>query len=186
MKKKNIVIVSILLLVIIAIIIFYNFCFNSTIKNSNNKQNDPIMNRVIELIDNSYKFYLLKEGHINLGEHIFEDGEREYVSVNVDWIKNLSDITEIIFDTFTKDLNVDLYTKLNDKQKFIEVDNIVYVSLSDESCKINYNLDKKNITYKIREDGSMVINLGYINAYAYKENDVWKLRSLPYDCKNNI
>ena len=187
MKKKNILIVGILLLIIVLVIMFSYFASNNNNNenNSNNKTNDPTMDRVIELIDNSYKYYLLKEGLIDLGEDTFDDGERIYVSENVEWIKELSDIQDIILDTFTRELKIDLYTNLNEKQKFIELDNVIYVSLSEESCKINYNVDKENMTYKIREDGSMVIDLGDVKAYAYKENNVWRLRSLPYDCENN-
>jgi len=186
-KKKKIIYILVIIIIIILLIIFGYFALNSnpSDKNNNNKPSDPIMVRVLELIDNSHKYYLLKEGLVELGQDIFDDGEKRYISLNVEWIKNLGDIQDIVLNTFTKELKVDLYTKLNDKQKFIEFDEKVYVALSEESCEINYNIDKDNITYKIREDGSMVIDLGDAKAYAYKEDDVWKLRSVPYDCQNN-
>jgi len=183
MKKKNIVMFSLIFIIILGVIILCYYIYNNP--NEKGKSNNSIKDQIIELLDNSYKYYLLKEGHINLGEDVISINGEDYYLVNEEWLKNFKDINDLVFNTFSKVRAIDLYNDIVEKQEMTIIDNELYIKLSKESCNLDYQINNRDFSYTI-EDGALLIDLKYLKIYAYEEEGKWKLDVNPYDCQFNV
>lgn len=188
-KKKKILIpiLIILIILLVGIILFVTFYKKDT-KKDLKYDDETIRKRIIELIDNSYTYYLLKEGFIPLGEGKIEKDNEVYYVINDKKIKKLSNIINLINDTFTETASFNRYNELFEKQKFVEVNNHVYVKLSDQKCKLTYEIDKDKFKYSINSSDNLSIWFyeNSIEFTAYYNEGKWKLRMPIYDCDLNI
>jgi len=175
-KKYAIILVTIIMIVIVLILIVVN------INEKSNVNDNLIQERINEIIDNSYKYYLLKEGHITLGNDIIVKDGITYRIIEEEWLTKIDDIVNIIEDTFIKSREYNFYNGIFDKHKIIEQDGNLYINLSEENCEVDFEINKSNITFEKKDNDTILIDFDVYRIYSYYEDGKWKLSNNIYVC----
>ena len=180
MVKKIIkIIICVIVAVIISLILIYVFFIKG--KNMDYDEND-IKQQIEKLLENDYRYYLLKNGNITLGEGSVTINDVEYYYVNEPWLNSENDVQDIVFNTFSEKNATDKYNEITDKYSFIVYDNKLFVDASqknDEELSPKYDTTK--YTYRIIDEDTMIINLNGISIYTYLEDGSWKLNNSFYN-----
>ena len=182
MSRKNIkIVIGILSIIIIAtVILIYIFCIKESDENIN-YDDDDIRHQIEELLENDYRYYLLKNGCITLGEGSVTIDEVEYYYVNEPWLTSEQDVQEIVFNKKNKKNAINKYNEITDKYKFIVFDDNIFADLSQKTdVELAPKFDTSKYTYRIIDEDTMIIKLDTISIYAYLEDGTWKLNNSFY------
>lgn len=127
-----------LLIIVISLIVMTIFSDNSS--NSNNND-DSSINKLLKLLENDYL----------ISKALYDDIEKDEASVMVDNVTyniviekkltSLSDLQNIIDNTYGADFISNIYNDLDQYNKYLEVDNNLYVNINS-TCKVK-DFDKK-------------------------------------------
>lgn len=183
MKKNKLLFVTIICIILISLIVS-----TFMLKKDNQKEKDnfvldkEIINR---LLDNSYKYYLIKESLVKVGTNEFESNNRNYYNVEEEWLTSFDDIRQLVEDTFSKVRVNTIWNQLIDEQVLIKTDNVLYIYVPEEKCEINYTIDKEKIKYTMLKENQARLDLEKVEIYMYKEENGWRFDSNPYDCNFN-
>lgn len=192
MDKKSkilitILIISIILIIgVISIVIIFDKDDKENKNELKNQENEKIEQIIQKLNDISYKYYSLKEGHLNMGEATIEIDGVIYTAINDSSLTTLDDIYNLIDNNFIEKFSDELYNDVFEKHKFIELNNTLYVNLSEDTCEIDYELDFDKVEYEKVGEDKLFINFGSKSFYAYYEDNNWKLRFPFYYCDLSI
>lgn len=126
-----------LLIIVISLIVMPIFSGNS----SNSDNNDSSTNKLLKLLENDYL----------ISKALYDDIEKDEASVMVDNVTyniviekkltSLSDLQNIIDNTYDADFISTIYNDLDQYNKYLEVDNNLYVNINS-TCKVKV-FDKK-------------------------------------------
>ena len=192
MKKK--LLIPIILIVIIVIFLgikaFRNYY---QIKQTQKKEDDikeNLNNRINELIDKSYKYYLLKEGTIELDQYEFlVFGNTQYNLVKLDGIKSTDQIEELINDIFTQSFTDIRREDVYESREYINKFDNLYVNNQFDTCEVSYDL--KNATFTIKDGDDVkyiefeINEQKYLEFELYDENGTYKISTPFYECRYN-
>lgn len=182
MKKK--VLIGILVVLIILFISVIIIVANNKLHDNNSKNNStsPITdNRLKQLYDNSYKYFLLYQGQ--------EDDLVQKDSITVEGVtytslsnfKSFQEVEKMINDTFTKARKENYYDMLVTNRKFIEYNNKLYVEYKDVCSPQEINFDSIEL---IEKDNNKVLLVNEkISNYVYYEDDNWYIDAPLHVCK---
>jgi len=175
---------SIIICVIFSVII----CLLIFVKDNNKEKDDFKLDKEIikKLLDDSYKYYLIKEGLVKVGEYQIDSNDRIYYNVEEEWLKSFNDVRKIIDNTFLKVRVNNMSNELTEEKVLIKEDDIIYIYVPEEKCEINYVIDKEKIKYRRLNNKQALLDLGIIEIYMYKEENGWRFSSNPYNCEFNI
>lgn len=188
MKKKNkILIIIIILLIVIAISLSAIFILNKR-KNNNQNINNTVnekftfyKEKVSTLLQNDNILKQLFFSKIDVGsENITVDNE-EYSPVSDKYnIKTIEEIYDMIDNTYSFALKGDLVENFNNYNRFIDLNDKLYVNFRNK-CFIN---DYNENELSIKDVKDEVITYVYDNKEyeAYYKDDLYLLGSSPFIC----
>lgn len=179
MKKK--ILYALLILLIIAFIYVIIIAINHNTKNiNNNVANEITEDRLKELFDNSYKYYLLYKGiDKNSSSNIKIDDITYY---KVKSFKSFEEIETMINNTFVKGKQEHYYNNLFENRNYIETENGVYVEYK-ENCN-NIEISYDNIMVTKIDENTIFIDCQNTGVNAYYEDGNWYLSSTLHFCKD--
>ncbi len=184
MKLKKKILIALLIVLILAVIVVISLVIIFSKEKQTEKESEQtIEERVQELVNNSYRYYLLKEGKLNLGEAYIVLDDVKYYMVVDDWLTSIKYIDDLIVDTFTDNFSVDLYNAIFDKHDFVEMNGRVYVNLGTSTCNEEYNPNLDDFKYKI-EDEDLIIQIDGIAIRTYMEDGKRKLNLPIHSCES--
>lgn len=180
MSKKSIkFMIGIIVILIIVSVSIYVFVIKGE---KTNYDEENIKQQIENLLENDYRYYLLKNGYITLGEGSVTIDDIKYYYVNESWLNSESDIQNIIFNTYSKKHATDKYKEIIDKYTFVVYDNKFFVNISqinDEEIVPQY--DNTKYTYRIIDEDTMIIKINDLSIYGYLEDGYWKLNNSFYN-----
>ncbi len=179
MLKKRILFVILVLLIILSGVVLYL----GVIYKSNNVVSKE---RLRELYDNSYKYYLLTEGDLT------EIGDSDGISidgVNYSSIKgysSISDLDSIIDSTFLERYREMYRESLFGSREFIGVNNKVYYATSNYSFCDTSIVPFEDIKVSKSDAGKWLITTDSVITSLYYENGDWYLAKPLFFCNADI
>ena len=180
MKKKYIYIIIAVIIVFIMLGIVYVLFGNSNLQN--NSVESKIENKMEEFLDLSYKYYLISEGPLEVGEGTINVDDKVYYYVTNKNFTKLTDIETLIKSLFPSSYQMTYIEKIYKNLEFIESEAGLYVHFINEPCKINYSLDNEDYELTKHDENSYNINFSSVGVYTYYEDDDWYLNSPLYFC----
>lgn len=182
-RKKVILSIVLVILIVMAGIVFYLGVFY-------NRNREGVIipeERLKVLYDNSYKYYLLREGDISKisGDEGYSlDGKSYDV---IDGFKGMEDIDRLINDTFIPIYRERFYKELFSSREFMEMDGKLYYDNSDrvfcDTVHISYD---SLVVTKGEGDGKANIRAGDVMIGAYFDGDDWYLSGPLFSCNADI
>lgn len=178
-KKIKILLITIALLILIAILILV--IINNK-KKEEKSEKDFIKSRIVELLENNYKYYYYMYGDVNVEEGNIEneDGEIYYI-VNDDKLITPEELTNVIEDTFLEEYIANRYNA-EGRNEYIEFDGNIYVKKGEKVCKNIVEYDLSNIKYEF-VDEKIIAYFGDNSTYIYNDNGIWKQSVNVYYCE---
>lgn len=186
-KKNKILIIIIILLIVIAISLSVIFILNKRENNNQNINNTVkekftfYKEKVSTLLQNDNIIKQLFYSKIDVGsENITVDNE-EYSPVSDKYnIKTIEEIYDMIDNTYSFALKGDLVENFNNYNRFINLNDKLYVKFRNK-CFIN-DYNEKELSIKDVKDE--VITYVYDNKEyeAYYKDDLYLLGSSPFTC----
>ena len=167
-KKKRLIIISMFVIILIIVVIVVLL----VTKKNEKKDSEEIAleNRIIELLENDYKYYYYMYGDIKTGEGGIEteDGER-YEIVNDENLITTEELNSLIEDTFLEKYTAKRYNA-EGRNEYLVVDNQMYVKKGKNVCSniAKYNLD--NIIFNKEDDGSLYVLFDNNGTYMYEDD----------------
>lgn len=142
------------------------------------EERNELLQRAKELVANDYLFSYIYQGNVNVTDGMIEvEGERyNYIDdEHFSEIKSISDIMELIQDTYVEERLIIYYERFDEGNKYLESDEVLYVQKREDVCNnlLEYNEDEISITEV--SDEEMMINFDTQSVYAYKRNNEWFL-----------
>ena len=180
MKKLYIILTILVILFVftVSMVVYYKF-IDKNVNNTLDENKIISEDRLKELFDNSYMYFLLKDGKIKkIKTALIND--KEYLMV--DKIHSLEDIDKIVNNTFDSSRKDALLELLYNTRKFIEVENQVYVSY-DDSCDA-MDVKYEEIKQEKENDTTVRLRTDDLSILAIYENDNWYLQSPFHICKS--
>lgn len=179
-KNKKIIIAILVLIVVIVIGIIVFLCIKINNQIVNEKKLD---NRIQELFENSYKYYCFSEGNITItdGTVTVENETYNYVD---DEYKSIDSIMSLINNTFVPE-KVDYYIeKLNEKNKYLQVGDNLYVKKISNSngCKIENNINYNSIIVEDVDNETKMLKWDDSFTYIYLVDNEWFLGTEIFNC----
>ena len=167
-KKKRLIIISMFVIILIIVVIVV------LLVTKKNEKKDPeevaLEYRIIELLENDYKYYYYMYGDIKTGEGGIEteDGER-YEIVNDENLITTEELNSLIEDTFLEKYIAKRYNA-EGRNEYIVVDNQMYVKKGKNVCSniVKYDLD--NLVYNRESDGSLYVLFDNNGTYMYEDD----------------
>lgn len=180
MKKK------ILYILLIILIICFIGVVAIVIKSKNeDKTNTKVVeiteDRLKELFDNSYNYYLLYEGFDKDSTGSLELDNVKYTKVNN--FKTFEEIDNMINNTFVKSKREMYYNDVFTNRNYLEVESGVYFEYKDHCDNIAISYD--NITVNKVSDNVIFIDAEYTGVNAYYEDNNWYLDGPLHFCNKN-
>lgn len=167
-NKKMIILISAVILILIIAVVIVLLVTNKD--EEKNPEEIALENRIIELLENDYKYYYYMYGDIKTGEGGIEteDGER-YEIVNDENLITTEELNSLIEDTFLEKYTAKRYNA-EGRNEYLVVDNQMYVKKGKNVCSniVKYNLD--NIIYNKEADGSLYVLFDNNGTYMYEDD----------------
>lgn len=181
-KKKWIILISAVILIIIIAVVIVLLITNKD--EEKNPEEATLKNRIIELLENDYKYYYYMYGNIKTGEGGIEteDGER-YEIVNDENLISTEELSSLIEDTFLEKYIINRYNA-EGRNEYLIVDNQIYVKKGAKVCDNIVKYDLSNITYSNEPDGSLLVLFDNNGTYMYEDdNGILKMGVNVYYCE---
>jgi len=179
MKTK--IIYILLIITIIGFIGITTLVIKQNNENNNSKviTNEITEERLKQLFDNSYNYYILYEGFEETSTGKFEMNNIEYTKVNN--VKSIKEIDDLINDTFIEEKRINYYNNIFNNRNYIEISDGVYFEYKQHCDNININYE--NITINKIKDNIIFIDTIYTGVHAYYENNNWYLDAPLHFCE---
>jgi len=194
LKNKIKLLIPIVLIIIIIVILITKFIKFNNSKSSIDVEK-PLDNevslsqdRINEVVDKSYKYYLLKEGNITvLDDDVIIQDNKKYKRVLLDGINSINDIDNLINNLF-----VDKFVAVNrndifNNRNYIDKDNKLYLEENYSQCNVDYDLTKAKTTYgKFNDVIYLEFNfddIRYLEFQLHNDNGTYKVAGSFYQCK---
>lgn len=167
-KKKWIILISAVILILIIAVVIVLLVTNKD--EEKNPEEMALENRIIELLENNYKYYYYMYGDIKTGEGGIEteDGD-SYEIVNDENLITTEELNSLIEDTFLEEYVANRYNA-EGRNEYLVVDNQMYVKKGKNVCSNIVEFDLSNITYNNEPDGSLHVNFDDNSTYMYEDD----------------
>lgn len=174
MKKKTIIVIIALVITFLLLIVY--LLYNNIYVDSSD---DDIETRIKEIMDDSYKFYLLLNGNLPITEQTiqYENDDIRYNLVNIEGINSTSDINVLINSLFSKNARTGKFNEfISTGRNFVSNDNGLYVNFDKEDiCDLSQYGDIFDYIYKKVDDTSIIVSTVLGDTMLVYEEDNWYL-----------
>lgn len=181
-KLKIMILSVVIIVVIISLLILSISAFSK-----NDEFKKQMDDRVKEIVDNSYLYYLLLNGPLSDGNRSLEINNVKYYYINIPQLKTIEDIENISNSLFVNDIKEYMTSKLFENRVFLEFDEGLYVNSDNvEICDMTVISNLKDYIYERNSDGSYRIFTTFGENDIVYENDNWYLKREIFKCNENL
>ena len=180
-KKKIVLIVLIVIIVIAVSAVTIYLLINKTGQDEN--KINSMDKRIDEIVNDAYIYYLLANGQIPTDTSSVEVEGVTYEYVNIEKIKKIEDINNLVASLFIEDERQYRESKIFNGRSFLELEDGLYVNYDTEDiCDITNIENPKSYTYEKAGNDRYRIITNFGDNNVLKENDNWYIQSDVFKC----
>ena len=180
-KKKIVLIVLIVIIVIVVSAVTIYMLINKTGQDEN--KINSMDKRIDEIVNDAYIYYLLANGQIPTDTSSVEVEGVTYEYVNIEKIKKIEDINNLVASLFIEDERQYRESKIFNGRSFLELEDGLYVNYDKEDiCDITNIENPKSYTYEKAGNDRYRIITNFGDNNVLKENDNWYIQSDVFKC----
>lgn len=180
-KKKIVLIVLIVIIVIAVSAVTIYLLINKTGQDEN--KINSMDKRIDEIVNDAYIYYLLANGQIPTDTSSVEVEGVTYEYVNIEKIKKIEDINNLVASLFIEDERQYRESKIFNRRSFLELEDGLYVNYDKEDiCDITNIENPKSYTYEKAGNDRYRIITNFGDNNVLKENDNWYIQSDVFKC----
>ena len=180
-KKKMFLIHLIVITVISVSAVAIYLLINKTGQDEN--KINSMDKRIDEIVNDAYIYYLLANGQIPTDTSSVEVEGVTYEYVNIEKIKKIEDINNLVASLFIEDERQYRESKIFNRRSFLELEDGLYVNYDKEDiCDITNIENPKSYTYEKAGNDRYRIITNFGDNNVLKENDNWYIQSDVFKC----
>lgn len=180
-KKKIVLIVLIVIIVIAVSAVTIYLLINKTGQDEN--KINSMDKRIDEIVNDAYIYYLLANGQIPTDTSSVEVEGVTYEYVNIEKIKKIEDINNLVASLFIEDERQYRESKIFNGRSFLELEDGLYVNYDKEDiCDITNIENPKSYTYEKAGNDRYRIITNFGDNNVLKENDNLYIQSDVFKC----
>ena len=177
---KKIKLPLIILFVSLVIIVLTFGLASLTENNKLDSKNDKLLTSITELVKKDYLATNLILGKPTTDEaSVVIDGTKYDIVIDKN-LSGIADLQNIIFNTYTDDALESYLLELDKYNKYVEVENTLYVNVNSLCTVSNFD---ENIKIIKKNDNEIVIKNNNKEIKVVKKDGKYKLQESAYNCK---